>query len=157
MLTTANVITLFLRKHKQQKFLENCHINFYFLETENKGSWVMHRVMNFSEKNRESESWYFIPICLPDRRSFSQHHTPVGKWMTFLVQVILSKLISFPDFQRKFHFLQETTSFITVFMKARHRTLPSKSPVKFVRSIHISLNFNLLHLIILIIFCKEYT
>jgi hypothetical protein len=116
----------------------------------------MPHVTNFSEKNCESESWYFIPICLPDRRLLQQHQTPTGKFMTFLVQDILSKLVNFSHFQRKVHFIQETISFITVFTKARHWTLSSKSTVQFYRSIHKSLRFNLLDLIILIIFCKEY-
>jgi len=49
------------------------------------------RVIHFAEKKFETESRCFIPICLPDRRSFQQHHTPIDKCMNFMVRGILWK------------------------------------------------------------------
>jgi len=37
MLPTGNAITLFLSKDKSQKFMENCHVNFYFLKNVHTG------------------------------------------------------------------------------------------------------------------------
>jgi len=87
MLSTLNVIIL------HENLWKKIHVNFYSLQNVHTGgrrkiksSCVIPRVMHFAEKNCESESWYFIPISLQERRSFQQNHTPVCNGMKFMAQ-----------------------------------------------------------------------
>jgi hypothetical protein len=79
----------------------------YREERENKGSLVMSRVMHFSEKNCESESLYFIPICLPDRQSFQHHHTPVDNCVKSWCRILFQNLFVFQISKEKPAFFRE--------------------------------------------------
>jgi hypothetical protein len=146
MLSTSDVITLFLFTGKPQKFLENSHINFYFLQnehTERIGKIRAHAwcpVLCILRKRTVSPKVdiLFQYVCRVDDH-FSNITTPTGRSINFMVQVILWKLVRYSDFQRTARLLHGTRSFSTVLKKVRQCILSGASRILFAPSIPISL------------------